>query len=99
MEEAEKVAYIIELKPNDFWQLTPSELDALYTAWETRKELEDRRIARICATLANVNRNAKKRKNPYTEDDFMPKAKQTQTPEQMLEIVKALNNAYGGSGG
>lgn len=57
--------------------------------------------AQICAALANIYRDPKKRKKPYTVSDFMPstgiKKKKKQTAEEMLAFVKMLNAAHGGS--
>ena len=43
--------------------------------------------------MANINRNRKKRAKPYTPRDFMPdyKKKKKQTPEEMLETIKAMS--------
>lgn len=52
----------------------------------------DFRTGIICAVLANINRNRKKRAKPYTPRDFMPVyGKKKQTPEEMLETVKAMS--------
>jgi hypothetical protein len=56
------------------------------------RELQDRRVARICALLYNINRP--KDEKALTEDDFMPKPRKVQTPEQMLAQVKILHHAF-----
>jgi len=50
----------------------------------------------IAATVANANRAKGK---PATPADFIPKwdRKATQTVEEMVEIAKALNAAFGGT--
>jgi hypothetical protein len=73
-------------------------------------ERQDIQAAMIVSAIANVNRDPKKQKRPYSPNDFMPKFDQNphpaspaaqgrgrQTPGQMLEIVKMLNAAFGGS--
>lgn len=55
------------------------------------------RAALICSVIANANRG--KRGKKYGPKDFMPKKRKRQTPQQMLEHVKALNKALGGKGG
>ena len=53
----------------------------------------DFRTGTICAVLANINRNRKKRAKPYTPKDFMPVygKKKAQTPEDMLDVVKKIS--------
>ena len=57
-----------------------------------RQELEDWRYARIVAAVYDVNRNPKKRKKPFTAQDFMPKQKASgaKTPEAQKAILDAL---------
>lgn len=54
----------------------------------------------VCSVIANVNRDPKKRRKPYTEDDFLgtggeSKSKR-QTPDQMLAMAKQANALLGG---
>ena len=97
------MACIMGYTPEFFWRLEPAEFVTLFEAWKDREKLNDRRIARVCCVLANVNRNSKKQKKPFTEEDFMPvqKKKSTtpQTTEDMVNVVIALNRAFGGKGG
>ena len=57
--------------------------------------LEDRRVARICATIIN-SQGGKKNKKAATEDDFMPKPKgkgrKKQTVEEQLAILSGVGN-------
>lgn len=57
-----------------------------------RQELEDWRYARIVAAVYDQNRNPKKRKKPFTAQDFMPKKKSAgaKTPEAQKFILDAL---------
>lgn len=82
-------------------QLTPEEFKAIYEGWKVREERADRRIARLCSLIANVNRNPKKRSKAFVEEDFIPKVKtkKKQTNEDMMSMVLAMHKAYGGTGG
>ena len=50
--------------------------------------------AQICAVLANINRDKKKRPNPYEIRDFLPfnprKQQKKQTVEEMKEVLTGL---------
>jgi len=53
----------------------------------------------ICAVLANINRNPKKKSKAFTVEDFMPKyakERKVQSAEEMLEIVKLWNKVLKG---
>lgn len=51
----------------------------------------------ICSVLANIYRDPKKRKKPYTAQDFMPrKEKPRQTAEEMMRNAKAIVKSLGG---
>lgn len=56
--------------------------------------------ASIVCAIYNVNRDTKKHPKPFTPQDFMPgKArmqKKSQSPDEMLVMVKMLNAAFGG---
>lgn len=62
----------------------------------------DWRAALGASVLAEVNRDRKKRSDPYTVANFMPEfglranEDEGQTPEQMLTIVEIFNAAFGG---
>lgn len=58
----------------------------------------DLRIAQLCAIIANVYRDSRKRKKPFTAQDFMPdfSEKQGQTPDQQIGMMKMLAAAMGG---
>lgn len=67
-----------------------------------KQERDDFRAGLICAVLANIHRNEKRRRQPYAPADFMPAytsgktVYKKQTAEEMFHIVKLLNAAYGG---
>lgn len=57
------------------------------------------RGAMICSIIAEVNRDRKKRKKPYTPSDFMPKKEKPEvrlTGEQMKGQLEMINAALGG---
>ena len=65
---------------------------------EEQKKL-DSRAALICAMLANINRNPKKRSKAFTVEDFMPKyekERKVKSAEEMLETVKLWNKVLRG---
>ena len=86
-----------------FWQLTPAELCIEIEAWDQRQEMEDYHVGLICAVIAEPNRDAKKRKQPFTPRDFMPTRdkEEIKTPprqdwHEQLSIVERLNKVFGG---
>jgi len=89
------------MMPEDFMRKTPEEFKLICDGWKIREERADRRIARLCSIIANVNRNPKKRPQAFSEEDFIPRPKQRkkQTNEEMLQMVVAMNRAFGGKGG
>ena len=65
---------------------------------EEQKKL-DARAALICAMLANINRDPKKRSKAFTVEDFMPKyekEREIKSAEEMLETVKLWNKILRG---
>lgn len=72
------------------------QLNALMERAAMRQRQDDLRTARICALLANINRDRKKRPQPFTELDFMPGRRPEQTVEEQLAIVEVLNTVFGG---
>lgn len=62
------------------------------------EERADTRSAIVAATVANTARDPKKRRRPFTWQEFMPRfeRKQSQTWEQQLRIVEMFNVALGG---
>ena len=83
------------IPPNEFRRLTPAELAALDEDYageqRARAQAEDRRTARICATVANAAPR-KKGAPGFTEDDFLPRASrrpQVNMPAEFL-MQKAM---------
>lgn len=61
-------------------------------------ERGDLRAGIIASLIANVNRDAKKKPQPFTPVDFMPFAKEPerpQTPADHLALMKIINAAQG----
>lgn len=65
--------------------------------WGT--ESEDLRTGIIASTIANVNRDPKKQKKPFTPQDFMPiwdkPKKQEQTVEEQKKIIEMWKSILG----
>jgi len=61
-------------------------------------EADDQRMAQLMALIANVNRDPKRRKVPFTPDDFMPQ----RGPRPAVEVetlrprIDAAMAAFGG---
>lgn len=78
-----------------FWQLTPHELSILTNAYvERMKREQDQQI--IIAYLNAYWHRVKKMPNLKDVLHGKEKEKRKKSPEEMLEIVKQLNAAFGG---
>jgi len=87
------------LSENDFWKLTPREFNALTERYKEAKTWLDYRAALICSVMANIWRDPKRKRTPFSPDEFMPEtgaAKSIQTPQQIFNTVQMLNTIYGG---
>lgn len=64
------------------------------------EERADLRMAIIASTIANANRDPKKRRKPFKPEDFLPKfdrsQREPQSWQEQLKIVELLNVAFGG---
>lgn len=67
----------------DDWYITPMELEALIERHRIRERNALVGSALICATLANINRDAAKKPEPFTVEDFLP-GDRPQTSEEEL---------------
>lgn len=55
------------------------------------EERADLRAGIIASTIANVHRDPKQRKKPYTAEEFMPKfERQEKSPQSVAEKIKAV---------
>ncbi len=72
---------------------------AYYALEPFGEERADLQAGIIASTIANVNRDPKKRRRPYKPQDFMPKfdAEKTQDWQSQLAMVEMLNAAFGGA--
>jgi len=88
----------LRLGEDEFWHLTLKEFNALSERHKDAQDWLDYRTGLLCSVLAEINRDHKRKSQPYTPADFMPKkASRGQTPEQILATVQMLNAAFGGS--
>jgi hypothetical protein len=81
-----------------------SEWQAYYAMEPFGGERDDLQAGLVASTIANVNRDPKKRKQAYTPQDFLPKfggggGGDKPGWKTMLERVKMLNAAFGGTEG
>lgn len=80
-----------------------------FAEWQIYERLEpfapdriDVGMARICAVLANINRDSDKKPDPYTLADFMPPwqinedSKPEVDPNSTINFIAELNAALGG---
>ena len=71
-------------------------IDAYHEQFKLENEMANRRTARICMVMANLQRDPKRKARPYKEDDFIPKQKKAMTIQQMEMLLKAITLANGG---
>ena len=92
--------YDLHLEEDDFWRLTPAQFDALHRRHLAAEEREDLRAGIVASTIANANRDPKRRKQPFKPQDFMPvyEKQKTSIPKWMhlLQKVEVMNAAFGG---
>lgn len=71
---------------------------AYYTLEPFGVEREDLRAAIVASTIANANRDPKKKRQPYEPADFMPQfeEKKALSPEDLKAKVEVLNALFGG---
>jgi len=84
-------------------ELSTREFDewlAYYQIEPWGEERGDVRAGIIASTIANVNRNPKQRRKPYSPKDFMPvydkPPKRQQSTEEMLRMAEMITAAMGG---
>ena len=82
------------LSCGDAWRLTLSEINHLVNYTEKREYILNYRAAMIVAAIYNVNRDVKKKKEPYTPAEILGEPKQK--PVDMIETAKTLTEFYGG---
>lgn len=70
--------------------------DALAKAHIENETRKDRRAYTTSVILANVYRDRSQHPEPYSLEDFVPRLKRKQTPEDMLRVITVINSAFGG---
>jgi len=89
--------YDLRLADEEFWSLTLKQYEALVKRYALDIERQDYHAGLICSVLANIYRDPKKRRKPYTAQDFMPrKEKPKQEPEEIMRKMKAITISLGG---
>lgn len=66
--------------------------------FEFEQERCDYRAALVASIIAEINRDERKRRKPFTPRDFMPQYNKPkrQSWKEQFEMVKALNRLLGG---
>lgn len=87
----------MRLKEEEFWGLTLAQFNSLAERFASEQEVLNYRGAMICAVIAEVNRDRKKRSKPYTPNFFMPKKEKGKlTGEQIMNQIEVINMTLGG---
>lgn len=81
------------IKPNEFYDMTPREIENYVNGQIKRIELEYEMIITNAWLGAGLERQ---KRIPRLEDLLKKKTVKTQTDVEMLSIVKTLNKALGG---
>lgn len=68
--------------------------------WEQEQERRDYRAGMIASTIANGYRDTKKKREPFTPQDFMPervaRKPREMTGDESFNFVRLLNASLGG---
>lgn len=81
--------------------MTLSEFNTYYDQQLKMKQdemkIHERFAGRICAMIANANRDTKKRRKPYSEEEFMSGyEKKKLTPDQFASMLRVITGCCGG---
>ena len=87
------VAYeLCGIGPRDVWQYTPEEiyfmLDVAAKRYEREQYRADFRAGMVCSLIANVYRDAKRKPEPFTPEDFMPVTKRDNQQQETKKVDK-----------
>ena len=85
----------LNLKPDEFWELTWGEFIRMQKGYMRRVKLESMNVANVLAAIYNTIPR-KKGANGYTANDFLPKESNdtnVSVDEHLKRIDKALDNA------
>jgi len=64
----------------------------LQAAYEVEQSRIDARFALVCAVFANCHRDPKRRRKPYSVEDFMPR-KAPQTRDELVARLRAFSGS------
>jgi hypothetical protein len=89
------LAFQIGIDPLTFWELTPHELSILVDAFKekTKREQEFQVVTAYLTAYWHRVKKMPSMKEILKESEV----KKKKTPEQMLDVVKQLNAAFGGT--
>jgi len=73
-----------------------AQFDALIKRYNEAQKKIDSRTGLICAVIANVNRDPKKKRGAYKPSDFMPSEKSQKGSLPTVEEMRLINIAAGG---
>lgn len=65
--------YDFGLTDDRFWDLTPAQFNALSDRFDSANRRQDFRFANLISVLANIHRDEKRKPEPFTALDFMPR--------------------------
>jgi len=85
------------LSEEEFWRITPRMYMALSRRLEKRRQMELHDLASILAAIYNTI--PRKDKKIFRAEDFLPKKKRNQKPEEQLKVSRAINLMLGGKNG
>lgn len=85
------------LTPHEAWRLTIPEYGALMEQLNSQERRQNYRAAMVVSAIFNVNRDPKKRKNPFTPEEILGEKGQSkeQTPEGLLNKAKMITAQFG----
>ncbi len=76
-----------------------AQFNALVARYKEAEDWLNYRAGLICSVIANVNRDPKKKPEPFTPSDFMPQTKKVtkeMSQDDLLEQMRLWNAAAGG---
>ena len=80
--------------------MSPAEVGGLLRAWSARERRADRRAGVIAMVLAEINRDADKRSQPFHPADFFPSLERERpeppSGEELNGKIEAFFRAFGG---
>lgn len=77
--------------------LGPADVRDLQEAWRLREQRRDVRAARLCALLANINRDEKRKPTPFHEADFFHSLEEYRPKQDVQQLFHGLAEMTGGA--